>query len=368
MRAAAGGSNGHGPLRAVIGLGIDNRPSRLRIDALGPAHGRKGLAGDERSGHPVNQVKEPVLVGLHDDLAKPAVDAHVREQQVRHGIVIPVITRSALVIPLQLSVVGIHRDDGRHIQVVHSWRSLALPDFVRPGRGVTHADIKQILVCIVGHAVPDRAAAAELPPFTRPGLRGFLERRILERFFRIAGNGIEPPELLAGVHIEGGEVAAIGRVLGAGIADDDFSLDDSGGHREGVGDVVFRRRLCGPQDLAVCSIEPDESSVDDGNKKFSFVDRETAIDYAAADPVGSLGIDTVVHFRIVAPDLFARTRIDGERDTPVGDTVDHAIHGERSRFLLAASGSDFRRPCKTETAHVRRIDLLERAVPPLGIV
>ena len=87
--------------------------------------------------------------------------------------------------------------------------------------------------------------------------------------------------------------------------------------------------------------------------------REAAIHDAAADlrPHRRL-----VDLRIPAPLLLARARIDGEHDAPVRDAVDGAVRDERRRFLTAAAGSHVVGPGEAQPLHVRRVDLLERAV------
>ena len=79
-------------------------------------------------------------------------------------------------------------------------------------------------------------------------------------FRRIAGRGVEPPEFLAVVHIECGDVSAKRRKFSARIADEDFAFRDARRHRDGVGGKT--RRVCGlgiaqrgPQQLSGRGVE-----------------------------------------------------------------------------------------------------------------
>ena len=134
---------------------------------------------------------------------------------------------------------------------------------------------------VIRHAVPHRAAAADLPPLPVPGRRGFLHRRILERLRRIAGHRVEAPGATAGHRVVRGEESAR-RAIAAARADDHFPLGDARRHRDRV--VILRvghARL--PHRPCRCGIERVQPSVDDRRDDQPLVDRQTAIDDAAAD-------------------------------------------------------------------------------------
>src|SRR5678815_3778840 len=97
-------------------------------------------------------------------------------------IVIPLVARSARVVPLQLAAVRIDRNDGRDVQVVQAWRAFTLPKVLRPWETVAGSDIDKILIRVVGHAVPHRPAATILPPFAGPGLGCGFHGFVLEPF------------------------------------------------------------------------------------------------------------------------------------------------------------------------------------------
>src|SRR5690606_26922394 len=111
-----------------------------------------------------------------------------------------------------------------------------------------------------GHGIPHRAAAAERPPFTRPGLRGFFEDGRLEAVGRIAGHGVEAPGHLAAAGVIGGDIAAHAE-LGAAVADQHLALHHARRAGDGVGlRLVDRDHL--PDFLAGLRVERDEAAVD----------------------------------------------------------------------------------------------------------
>ena len=78
----------------------------------------------------VEHVEVAVAIGLHEQLARPALPGRVDEHERLLRVVVVHIVRRELEMPLQLSGLRIERDDRIGIQVV------ALPivaDHVRPG-------------------------------------------------------------------------------------------------------------------------------------------------------------------------------------------------------------------------------------------
>ena len=224
-----------------------------------------------------------------------------------------------------------------------------------PRLGVAGADVDQFALGVVGYPVPDRAAAAELPPLALPGCGGLAHRLGLKALGGIAGNGVELPDLAPGVRVVGGEEAARGTVA-ASRADDHFSLGDARRHGErllvlSIGDASFPNRLAGVR------VERHQPSIVDGNINLVVIERQAAIHDAAAHFVaGRFAVD----FRIPAPFLLAGARVDGEHDAPVGDAEDRVIPDQRRGFLVASAVADFIGPHQAEPLHVRRVDLLER--------
>src|SRR5262245_28136872 len=152
-------------------------------------------------------------------------------------IVIPLITRRARVVPLELAAIRIDSNDGRYVKVVEARRAFTLAEILRPGETVARSDVDKILIRVIGHAVPHRSTAAVFPPFAGPGLGCGFHGFVLESFRGIAGNRVEAPELLAIVGIECREISPEGREVGAGVPNENLSLSNSRGH----GDRVRRR-------------------------------------------------------------------------------------------------------------------------------
>src|SRR5881296_1143271 len=177
---------------------IDDRPAGFRIDPFGPSHLGKWLRGYKRAGNAIQHIIEPILVGLHEDLALPSVNGEIHQDESLDAVIVPGVAWNRLVIPLQLTVIGLYGQDGTNKEVV---LALGLPKLFRPRTTISCADINEIRLGVICHAVPNRSAAAELPPFARPGFGCFLQRWILEGFGGIAGYRIEAPRQLSCVGV-----------------------------------------------------------------------------------------------------------------------------------------------------------------------
>src|SRR5690606_36602502 len=141
-----------------------------------------------------------------------------------HGVVVPGVARGGLVVPDVFAGVRTDGDDRRQEEgVAAGGVAVALV----PWRAVAAAEEHQAVVLVVDHGVPDGAAAAHGPPLAAPGLRGHLHLRALEAHFRVAGHGVEAPQVLAGAGVVGADVAAHAE-LAARVADQYLALDDAG--------------------------------------------------------------------------------------------------------------------------------------------
>ena len=150
-------------------------------------------------------VEEAVLRRLHQHLAHLAVDVEVGEDDVLGGGEVPGLAGRRLIVPDIFAGVGPDRDDRAQVEIVAPpFRAIELV----PGRAVADADIEQVELRIVGHRIPDRAAAAEPPPLAVPGLGRAAQMLALEAVRRVAGDGVEAPELVAVGRVIGGDVAA----------------------------------------------------------------------------------------------------------------------------------------------------------------
>jgi len=200
----------------------------------------------------------------------------------------------------------------------------------RPGLGVARADVDELFVRVVRHAVPHCATAAVLPPLLldAPGGCRLLHRFVFESLRGISRHGVEPPSPTARHRVVGVEESARGPVAAA-HADDDFPFRDAGRHRDR--EVVLRIRDARfPDRLACVRVERLQASVDDRRDDQAVVDRDAAIDDAAADFRPHRGL---IDLRIPSPALASRSRVDGKDDAPVGDAVDRAVGEKRCGFL-----------------------------------
>ncbi len=271
--------------------------------------------------------------------------------------VVPRLGRRRLEVPHVFAARRPQRDDRGKKQIVALARR---PDLVIPRTAVADADVQQVELLVIRHRIPHRAAAAVLPPFAVPGGGRFFHRLALEAVLRIAGDGIEAPQLLAGRRLIRGDIAAHAH-LAAAVADDDLALDDARRARDGVtlGGIGGLYR---PHRLARVAIECDEPPVERAQIDIVAPRCDTAIHDVAA------GIDRLVarDLRIEAPFLLAGPCIDGEGLAPCRGEIHRAVDHERRRFL-AAAGVEIEVPGQTQVLHVLLIDLRHRAVALLVV-
>src|SRR6478609_9373418 len=67
-----------------------------------------------------------------------------------------------------------------------------------------------------------------------------------------------------------------------------------------------------------------------------------------------------------APLFLAGERVDREYDAPVGNAEERAVCVQWRRFLISAALAHIERPVKAQSRHVRRVDLIQRAVACLA--
>jgi len=165
--------------------------ARLGIEPRSPGNtADEGSAGNELPGFAVENIKETVLVRLHDHFAHAPADAEVRLHQRLRRIEVPVISGSRLEIPGQFAVAGMHRENRRRIQTVASAAQGAIPR----GR-VARSKIQQVQGRVVDDALPGRSAAAGSPPFARPGFGGAFQGLRLEPLRRVARLAVREPSV-----------------------------------------------------------------------------------------------------------------------------------------------------------------------------
>ena len=177
-------------LADVARLGIGDRAA-AGVDALGPGLVGVGIGREELPARAIEHVEEAVLRCLHDHLARRAADGEIGEDQVLRRGVVPGVAGRGLVVPDVFAGIRVERDDRGQVQVVAAARAAVL---LVPRRAVADADVEQVELRVVGHRVPHRAAAADLPPLAaRPGRRRPLQRGRFKGLRRIARHGVEAP-------------------------------------------------------------------------------------------------------------------------------------------------------------------------------
>ena len=360
MRAERAG-HGH---RRLAGLGIerrrgDLRPTRLGIESGRPGDGAERRARQKLAGLAVEDIEIAVLRRLHQHLAHAAVDRQVGEDDVLGCVEVPHVARHLLEMPGIFAGVDVHGDDRIDEQIV----ALALAAQVGvPGDAVADAEIEQLELGVVGHVVPDRAAAALLPPLAVPGLGGHLHGLVLEALLGVAGHGVETPDQLSRVGVVRRDVAAR-VVLGAGIADQNLAVDDA----RCAGDGIVLGRVRGldlPDDLAGLGVERDEAAVEHADIDLAFPRSDAAVDHIAAGASGDAAIDLGVVF----PKLLAGLGVERDHVAPRRAGVHDAIDDERRRLEAARRARlDVVVPSEAELADVAGVDLRQRAVALLVI-
>ena len=137
--------------------------------------------------------------GCFDLQARAEGDLEVDQHDRRRCSVVPALGRRLLVVPDLLTRVRIECQDRRQVQVVATPRASQSP---HPRRAVAGADVEQTEFGVVGHRIPGRATASELPVLAIPGGRGLFEGFRLEGLVRIPGNRVAPPDEAAVVRIK----------------------------------------------------------------------------------------------------------------------------------------------------------------------
>lgn len=87
----------HLPFQSVA-LDVDGTPGFF-VDALGPADGYEGFRGEHFSGNAIDNIEEPVLAGLHQDLPLTTVDGQFGKYHVLDVVIVPAVARCSLVVP-----------------------------------------------------------------------------------------------------------------------------------------------------------------------------------------------------------------------------------------------------------------------------
>ena len=154
--------------RLRAGLRIDGRDDVLRAgvdrEQIGAGGGIEGL-------------EYPHLADIHHDLAGLAADSDCRQRPLECPVEVPLVVGQVLIIPLQLSGIGVQRDGGvgeeRIVGDAGKRRGVTKLGGVV---GCPGAVIDQIELGVVRALVPDRAAGALVERYVVPGVAARLTR------------------------------------------------------------------------------------------------------------------------------------------------------------------------------------------------
>ena len=144
-------------MRAFRGRLLIRGLDRLSVgtDSAGPRQVLDELSGQQQLPiRAIEDVEEPVAVGLHDQLAALAFPAGVDHHRRLCRVPVPEIVRGELVVPLQLAAGRIEREEAVRIQVV---ADALIAVVVRSG--IARRPEQRIGVRIVGAREPGIAAA-----------------------------------------------------------------------------------------------------------------------------------------------------------------------------------------------------------------
>ncbi len=205
--------------------------------------------------------------------------------------------------------------------------------------------------------MPDRAAAAELPPFPSPGLGGHLHGLVLEALGRVAGHHIPAPRLLAGLHVIGGDIAARRAVVGAAEADHDLVAC----HPWRAGDIAMLRlvqRLDRPARLAGFGIDGDQPTVACGGEDHAVLIGNAARAPARAHP--RLRLWLARDIGVILPQQLPSARIHRVDHTMADCEIEDPV--DRQRLRVGIECVEILIPGETEIADIRVGDLGERAI------
>ncbi len=348
--AAVGAGKYHLAAGDIPGARGLHRATGFRVDMRRPVHRDVGFGGDELAGLAVEDVEKAVLGRLHDDLAHLAIDCQVGEDHVLRRGVIPGIAGRGLVMPGVFARVRVDGQDRRQEQVVAAART---PDLAIPWRTVANADIQEIQIGIEGERVPGGAAAAHRPPLPGPGRRRHLHGIGFETVVRVAGHGVDAPDHVTGLGVVCGHVAA-DAILGAAVADDDLAVDDARRARDRVGRRALDR-VDLPGLLAGIAVDGDQVAVECRDIDLVAPERDTAIGHVAT----GIGAPAARRLRVEGPEQLARRGIQRVDDAPRHGDVHDAVMHQRRRFHRAIR-VDVEIPGETEIADIAVVDAGER--------
>src|SRR5215471_353250 len=122
MSAAGVRRHDHGLCSRVGACGL-HRSSCFWIKSGSPCNSlNEWSAGNELAGCTIEHIEESVLVRLHDDFSRLAVDCDIGLHQWLRGVVVPVVAGRSLEIPGEFAGACVQREDGCGVEI----RAIAL--------------------------------------------------------------------------------------------------------------------------------------------------------------------------------------------------------------------------------------------------
>src|SRR5258708_24021736 len=333
----------------VAGLGILDGTAGFQIDGAGPGDRSVGLCGKQFTGGAVEDVEETVFGSVKQSFSRGVVDREVGKDDGLGGIIIPGVAGSFLVMLDVFAALGRKGDDGGDEEIVSTLGAASAGG--RRSR-VADTEVDEIKVGVVGDRVPDGAASAQFASLPLPSLRSFLEDGRFVGLRRIPGDRVETPNHLSRVGVVGRDVATHA-VLGATIADQDVSFDDTWCASDGVGEMWVNGESF-PDGLSGGGIKRDEAAIERGDENFSSPNGDAAIDDVAAGVDGPLGWN----LRIVRPEFFAGGGSDCEDSAPRAGEVHDSIPNDECHFITAVA-VEIHIPGEGELADVLIVNLLQ---------
>ena len=164
----------------------------------------------------IEDVEHTVTIRPHHRLARTPADLDIAQHRHLRRIPIELIVRRELVVPLELSCIGIQRDHRRAIQVVaHAIVTVVV------GTRITRAPHGEVGLRIVRAGHPNRCAAVQIRIV---GLAVLAEPRLISRLTRTRYR-VEAPHFVTRVDIVGRKETSH-TMLAAGDTGDHFVLHD----------------------------------------------------------------------------------------------------------------------------------------------
>ena len=251
-------------------LWIEDR-TPVFINPFGPSLRDVRLGRNKLARRAVEHIKEPVLGRLHQDLTLLTLDLHIGKDNVLCRGVVPSLTRGCLIMPDIFARIWVQSDNAGEVKVVALSGAVLARRAIGavPGAPIANPDVEEVKLCIIGHGVPNGAAAANgigaSEGFHIPSFSSRFE--VVGRVISLGPvrYGVEAPQLAAILDIVSCDITAHAEFCAA-IADDDLAIDDARRAGDGIGHVLVDGNNF-PIDLARLTVERDKPPIKRAKEK-----------------------------------------------------------------------------------------------------